>query len=77
MWVVSRLLFGIYFADYLKNHQLLSDELYLGLRRPRVRGKEYDEFVDIFVQSARKLYPKAYIHLYDSSLIVRNKNLIG
>ncbi|KAL8832859.1 MAG: hypothetical protein Q9170_004725 [Blastenia crenularia] len=45
------------------NHQLLNDELYLGLRRPRVRGQEYDEFVDNFVQSARKLYPKAYIHL--------------
>ncbi|KAL8725029.1 MAG: hypothetical protein Q9181_006567 [Wetmoreana brouardii] len=28
------------------NHQLLNDELYLGLRRPRIRGKEYDDFVD-------------------------------
>lgn len=36
----------------------------MGIRRPRVRGQEYDEFVDDFVQSARKLYPEAYIHLY-------------
>lgn len=45
------------------NEQLLNDELYLGVRRPRVRGKEYDEFVDIFVQSVKKLYPRAYLHL--------------
>ncbi|KAL8690443.1 MAG: hypothetical protein Q9218_004117, partial [Villophora microphyllina] len=53
-------------TDGEENHQLLSDELYLGLRRPRVRGKEYDDFVDTFVQSARKLYPKAYIHFTGS-----------
>lgn len=47
----------------MQNHQLLNDELYLGLRRPRVRGKEYDEFVDKFVQSVGKLYPGAYLHL--------------
>lgn len=47
----------------VQNPQLLNDDLYLGLRRPRVRGKEYDEFVDKFVQSVRKLYPGAYLHL--------------
>ena len=46
-----------------KNHELLNDELYLGLKRPRVRGEEYDEFVDKFVKAAQKHYPKAYIHL--------------
>lgn len=46
-----------------QNQQLLNDDLYLGLRRPRVRGKEYDKFVDKFVQSVRKLYPGAYLHL--------------
>ena len=50
------------------NKDLLDDELYLGLRRPRVRGKEYDEFVDKFVTSARKLYPRAYIHFEDFGL---------
>lgn len=44
------------------NDQLLNDDLYLGLRRPRVRGKEYDEFGDKFVRSVRKLYPGAYLH---------------
>ena len=46
-----------------KNNQLLEDELYLGLRKPRARGKEYDKFVDRFVQSVKKLYPRAYLHL--------------
>ncbi|KAL9068902.1 MAG: hypothetical protein Q9161_005874 [Pseudevernia consocians] len=50
------------------NHQLLNDDLYLGLRRPRVRGKEYDEFVDKFVQSVGKLYPGAYLHFEDFGL---------
>lgn len=48
---------------YKKNQQLLLDELYLGLRQPRVRGKIYDDFVENFVQAARTLYPRAYIHL--------------
>lgn len=47
----------------LQNETLLNDELYLGLRQPRARGKEYDEFLEKFVTIARKRFPKAYIHL--------------
>lgn len=47
------------------NPQLLNDDLYLGLRRQRVRGEEYDAFIDRFVQACRKRYPKAYIHFED------------
>ncbi|KAI1164669.1 malic enzyme [Nemania serpens] len=50
------------------NQSLLDDELYLGLRQKRVRGEKYDKFVDEFVQSARKLFPKAYIHFEDFGL---------
>ena len=50
------------------NQNLLNDELYLGLRRPRVRGKEYNEFVDKFVTAVKKLYPKAYLHFEDFGL---------
>ncbi|KAI1150471.1 malic enzyme [Nemania diffusa] len=50
------------------NESLLNDELYLGLRQKRVRGEKYDKFVDEFVQSARKLFPKAYIHFEDFGL---------
>ncbi|KAF2765623.1 hypothetical protein EJ03DRAFT_279624 [Teratosphaeria nubilosa] len=50
------------------NHELLNDELYLGLQRPRIRGEEYDAFVDKFVHTCRKRYPKAYIHFEDFGL---------
>ena len=50
------------------NDDLLNDELYLGIKKSRVRGPEYDHFVDKFVQSARKLFPRAYIHFEDFGL---------
>ena len=50
------------------NQDLLKDELYLGLRQPRVRGQKYDELVDEFVKSARRRFPKAYIHFEDFGL---------
>lgn len=50
------------------NQELLDDELYLGLRQKRVRGEEYDKFVDTFVTAARKLFPRAYIHFEDFGL---------
>ncbi|XP_014562570.1 hypothetical protein COCVIDRAFT_21659 [Bipolaris victoriae FI3] len=50
------------------NEDLLNDELYLGLRKPRVSGEKYDQFVDMFVKAARKQYPKAYIHFEDFGL---------
>lgn len=50
------------------NEELLNDDLYLGLRSKRIRGERYDKFVDSFVQSARKLYPRAYIHFEDFGL---------
>ncbi|KAE8146026.1 hypothetical protein BDV25DRAFT_163324 [Aspergillus avenaceus] len=50
------------------NKELLDDELYLGLRQPRVRGKEYDQFIDTFVTAARKMFPRAYIHFEDFGL---------
>ena len=50
------------------NETLLNDELYLGLRERRVRGKEYDDFVATFIKSARRLFPRAYIHFEDFGL---------
>ncbi|KAG9235607.1 hypothetical protein BJ875DRAFT_458726 [Amylocarpus encephaloides] len=50
------------------NEELLNDDLYLGLKKPRVRGKEYDDFVDTFVQSVRELFPRAYLHFEDFGL---------
>ncbi|KAH8813043.1 hypothetical protein F5884DRAFT_820720 [Xylogone sp. PMI_703] len=50
------------------NEELLNDNLYLGLKRKRVRGEQYDRFIDTFVKSAHELYPRAYIHFEDFGL---------
>ncbi|PYH42180.1 NAD-dependent malic enzyme [Aspergillus saccharolyticus JOP 1030-1] len=50
------------------NETLLKDNLYLGLRQPRVRGEEYDKFVERFVTIAKQKFPKAYIHFEDFGL---------
>src|SRR5215468_2390581 len=43
------------------NPELLEDPLYLGLRQQRVRGDEYMNFVDEFVEAVQALYPKCCI----------------
>ena len=47
------------------NAALLDDPLYLGLRQNRVRGAEYMEFVDEFVDAVQALYPKCCIQWED------------
>lgn len=47
------------------NQKLLDDDLYLGLKKNRVRGAQYDEFVDKFIKAVKKLFPKAYVHFED------------
>ena len=47
------------------NKQLLDNPLYLGNRHERVRGKRYHEFVDKFVETAERLFPKLYLHWED------------
>ena len=44
---------------------LLEDKLYLGNRHKRVYGDKYYDFVDKFVQTAEKLFPRLYLHFED------------
>lgn len=44
---------------------LLNDPLYLGNRHNRIRGDKYYDFVDKFVQTVEKLFPKLYLHWED------------
>lgn len=47
------------------NEQLLNDPDYLGWKHKRLRGKEYEDFVDHVVQTIRNKLPNAYIHWED------------
>jgi malate dehydrogenase (oxaloacetate-decarboxylating) len=44
---------------------LLDDPLYIGNRHPRVGVTEYDEFLDAFVGTVRRLFPRALLHWED------------
>ena len=47
------------------NQEYLDDPLYLGLRQHRVRGAEYDDFIEEFVQAIQSLYPKSCLQWED------------
>ena len=44
---------------------LLDNPNYLGNRHERVTGETYYDFIDKFVQTAEKLFPKLYLHCED------------
>lgn len=48
-----------------ENEKYLNDPMYLGLRRHRIRGEEYAEFVDEFVRGVMSVYPKALLQFED------------
>ena len=47
------------------NETLLADPLYLGLRQPRVRGDEYDAFLEEFVTAMQEVFPHCCIQFED------------
>lgn len=57
------------------NEALLSDPLYLGWRHPRVRGDEYDELVDAFVDALERRFPDVLLQWEDFAQIHANRLL--
>jgi malate dehydrogenase (oxaloacetate-decarboxylating)(NADP+) len=47
------------------NEELLNDPLYPGLKRERVRGSEYDDFIENFVNAINEVFPDICIQWED------------
>ena len=57
------------------NAELLDDPLYVGYREPRLRGQEYDDLVDEFVQAVNEVYPGALLQWEDFANVTSFVNL--
>jgi malic enzyme len=47
------------------NEERLNDPLYLGLRHKRIRGRDYQDFIDRFVEAVIRVYPSAVLQWED------------
>ncbi|HLI62270.1 MAG TPA: NAD-dependent malic enzyme [Terriglobales bacterium] len=47
------------------NEERLQDPLYIGWRHPRVRGAEYDDFVETFIQAVTERWPHVLLQWED------------
>lgn len=47
------------------NEDRLKDPLYLGTRHPRIRGAEYQDFIDAFVAAVQRVFPNVVLQWED------------
>ena len=57
------------------NEERLQDPDYVGWRNPRIRGKDYDQFIEKFVHAVKKVFPHVYLHWEDFGRDNARKNL--
>jgi len=49
------------------NQELINDPFYCGIKQPRIRGHEYFEIVDEFLDAVRHKFPNAFVQFEDFS----------
>lgn len=49
------------------NQNLIEDPLYLGLKQERLKGSDYDAFIETFIHSVKKAFPKVLLQWEDFS----------
>jgi len=67
---------GIHPADTLpvlldtgtNNAELMNDPLYIGWRHERVRGQDYDDFIETFIKALKKRFPHILLQWEDFAL---------
>lgn len=47
------------------NQERLNDPLYLGMSHPRIRGAEYQDFIDKFVAAVQRVFPRVVLQWED------------
>ena len=47
------------------NPEYLNDPLYLGWRHERVRGQDYDDFIDLFIKAVNRRFPRVLLQWED------------
>jgi malate dehydrogenase (oxaloacetate-decarboxylating) len=47
------------------NEKLLNDPMYMGARHKRIPQKEYNEFLDLFIQAVKKRWPQVLLQFED------------
>jgi len=57
------------------NAELLDDPLYIGYRKPRLRGEKYERLVDEFVDAVLEVYPGALLQWEDFANLTSFRNL--
>lgn len=57
------------------NENFLNDPLYPGLKQKRIKGKQYDDFIEAFVKAITKVYPKICIQWEDFAGVNAIRNL--
>lgn len=50
------------------NTALIKDPLYIGWRHERIRGKEYDDFIEVFIQAIKKRFPHVVLQWEDFAI---------